>query len=352
MRLLVLLSAFLSLLSAACCFGDDNRNHRLAIRDSESGEWSFISPPGRSVSLAEWLPGSTALLVIEGEPQEAAGPAQPGGYFITVRELDGDVRWEVEGDMSDRQPLAAAGSPDGSEVAILRDTMGQGERSAFIEVRDAADGSVLRSSEEWVTQLTDGFTPYAAGVAWTSDGRLAVVSHHGGGSSNDLRWFDAASLEAQPGEPTEVSEVSVAASPVGSEVVVLGVRHPGGTHSLVLHGADGASRELPVGTGGNIAFDFAPGGEHLVLAHAERITIFDLETGDSHDIRDAQTQGICWGANGRIAIAWGSRLMSFAEDGSDLDTLVDLSGGRTARSPACSPDGRYLAFVVEPKYRD
>lgn len=339
-----------ALVGGGCFFDDDDRNQRLAVWGAETGDWRTVSPDGRTVSTVDWVPNSTGTLVVEGEPQNESGPAPPGGYFIAVREGDGKLRWEVEGGMSDRQPVAAAGSPDGSQVAVLRDTFGQQERRAFIEIRDAAGGDVLRSSAEWVTPLTEGPTPIAASIAWTADGRLAVVSHRGGGS-NDLLWFDAATLDPEPEQPTAAVEVFAVGSPDGTAVLVFGVVHPGGTPSLVLHRPGHEPREIAVRPG-NVAVDFGPDGRRFVLAHGERITIVDIETGDATDIRHAQTQGVSWGTNGRIAIAWGDKVVTFNDDGSGPQTIVNLSGGRTARSPAWSPDGTQLAFVVVPPYRD
>ena len=336
--------AAITFMALAC--GEDNRNHRLAIWDSDTEDWRFVSPEERSSHLSRWLSDGSGLLVAEAEP-----PAPPGGYLITRRDTSGDVRWEVEGSMEDRQPVAAAGSPDGSEVAVLRDSFVGRERRGFVEIRDAQSGEVRRSSQEWVTQLTAGATPAAADIVWTPGGRLAVISHRGGGF-NDLIWLDAADGLIVSSPATDFSEVWAIGSSSTNRVVVFAVDSGGPAHQLLVYDEYGASMPIEIGAGGNIAADFSPDGRRLVVAHDEQVAVIDLQTGETRVIRDARTQGISWGTDGRIAIAWGSKVMSFDEDGSDLETIVSLSGGRTARNPGWSPDGKHLAFIVEPKYRD
>ncbi len=344
--------AVVAALAFAACnsSGEDSRNHRLALWDAVSGDWRFISPAGRSSHEFEWLPDGSAMLVIEGESQ-GPGQARSGGYFLAVRELSGKVRWEVEGGMDDRQPVAATGSPDSTEVAVLRDTFGDGERTAFIEIRDAGSGQVLRSTETWITRLTSGAAPVAADIVWTPDGRLAVVSHRGAGF-NDLLWFDAGSMAAEPLRPTEASEVWAIGNAMNPKVLVFALSQPGGGSTLTLHEPGGPARDIDVGLGGNLAVDFSPDGTRLVVAYDEGIETIDLRSGERHILRGAFTYGISWGANRRIASAWGSDVITFDEDGSGLQTEVSLSGGRTARHPAWSPDGESIAFIVEPRYRD
>jgi hypothetical protein len=352
-RAVVLASTLLVALTCAACnpFGEDSRNHRLALWDAESGDWRFITPSGRSSHHAEWLADGSGLIVLEGEPQ-GTGPVQPGGYFLTVRDRAGKLRWEVEGDMADRQPVAGAGSPDGSEVAVLRDTFGNGERRAFIEVREAKTGTVKRSSEEWVTSLTEGATPAAADIVWTPGGLLAVVSHRGGGF-NDLLWFDADSLTLSKHDVTAAfSEVWVEGNSTNETIVSFAVEARGGGREMVIHDGPGSATPLETRTGGNFALDFSADGSRFAIAHGEVIELVEVLTGARHVIRDERTQGLSWGSNGKIAIAWGNRVVAFNEDGSGRDDLVTLSGGRSAREPAWSPDGTFLVFVVEPRYRD
>lgn len=330
--------AGLAMMSVAGCSEGDDRHQRLTVLDLETGKSRTVSSPDRTVHGAAWLPGSSALIVLEGET-------------LAVHEaVSGITRWHVSGTIQSRRPLAAAASPDGREVAVLRDSLSAGERRAELEFIDATTGKVLRTTREWVTPLTSGFTPDAGSVAWTASGRVAVVSHNGGGF-NDVRWFDAATAGAIGVEPTEGSEVFALAARVADRVVVFAVNHPAGPPVVTLY--DGtAARKLDIPAGGNFAVDFAPEGDRLAVAADGKVYLYGLTTGALTEIAAAMTQGISWGANGRIALAWGAEVYSIAEDGSSRRTEARVSGGRTVRHPVWSPDGKQLAFVVEPPYRD
>lgn len=339
---LVVLAGLATMSGAGCSEGDD-RHQRLTVLDLETGQSRTVSSPDRTVHAAASLPDSSALIVLEGET--------PGRYFLAIHETtSGNVRWDVSGTIEARRPLAAAASPDGREVAVLRDSLTAGERRGELEFIDATTGKVLRTTHEWVTPLTSGFTPDAGSVAWTPSGRVAVVSHNGGGF-NDVRWFDAATAGAIGVEPTEGSEVFALAARVDDRVVVFAVNHPAGPPVVTLY--DGtAARKLDIPAGGNFAVDFAPEGDRLAVAADGKVYLYGLTTGALTEIAAAMTQGISWGANGRIALAWGAEVYSIAEDGSSRRTEARVSGGRTVRHPVWSPDGKQLAFVVEPPYRD
>ena len=333
----VVLSA-LAMISAAGCSEGDDRHQRLTVLDLETGQSRAASSPDRTVHAAAWLPDSSALIVLEGET-------------LAVHEAaSGVVRWNVSGTIQSRRPLAAAASLDGREVAVLRDSLSAGERRAELEFIDATTGKVLRATHEWVTPLTSGFTPDAGSIAWTPSGRVAVISHNGGGF-NDVRWFDAATAGAIGVEPTEGSEVFALAARVDDRVVVFAVNHPAGPPVVTLY--DGtAARKLDIPAGGDFAVDFAPEGDRLAVAADGKVYLYDVTTGALTEIAAAMTQGISWGANGRIALAWGAEVYSIAEDGSSWRTEARVSGGRTVRHPVWSPDGKQLAFVFEPPYRD
>lgn len=349
---IVALVAFGSMATGGCgLVGDDDRNQRLAVWDAESGDWRYLTPASRSAFEAEWMANDSGVLVIEAVP---AGGALPEGKSLLVfRELSGRARWQVEGSMSDRQPVAGASSPDGREVAILRDSFGTEERVGVVEIVDAATGKVLRESAPWTTHLTAGASPAATDIAWLASGEIAVVSHSGSGF-NDLRWFQSSTLDlAVEVQPTTDSEVWLAHSLAGSLVAVFSISPYGPGSRLDFRSPSvGAERRIEVGTGGNIAADFSPDGQKLVIAHDEVVDVVDVGTDAVRKVRAAQTQGVSIGADGRIAIAWGSEMTVFGEDGSDLRQVVSLSDGKTARTPSWSPGGDSLAFFVEPRYRD
>lgn len=334
------LAALFALVLAGC--GDEDRNQRLAVLDLESGETRIVSDDDRTVSTAQWLPDSQRILVLEGET--------PGGYFLSLRDIwSGDAVWEVEGTMEDRQPLAMAPSPDGSQVAVLRDTFAGAHRRAQIEFVSAADGSVVRATDEWVTTQRLGVAPIAASVSWAASGQIALVSHHGDGL-NDLARLDPPQSDLR-WETTQESEVWVLMNAQGTRAITFGMGQPGPSR-LLLYEGDNAARELPIPFLGNFFAAFAPDGERLAVASAEKVFIYDCRDGLLHEIASARTQGISWGGNGRIAMAWGNEVFSIAEDGTDRQTLAKVGGGKSVRHPVWSPDGRKLAYVVEPKYRD
>lgn len=340
---LVLVAVSFAVAFTAC--GDDDRHQRLAVLDVASGKSRIVSGGDLTASTAQWMPDSQRVLVLEGET--------PGVYFLSLRDANtGKVRWKLQGTVQDRQPVAMAPSPDGSQVAVLRDTFGPHERSGQIEFVAATDGATLRTTAQWVTSITAGATPHVASVAWTSADSLAVVSHHGAGS-NDLLRLDMAAAGALDWTETEQSEVWALGNVASNRVVVFLSGSEGKTSKFLLYyGKEATGHAIPTPIVGNFFADFSPDGQRLAVASGERVYIFSFATWSAVEVAQAQTQGISWGSNGRIALAWGNEVFSIAEDGSDRKTLVKVGGGKTVRSPVWSPDGTKLAYVVEPKYQD
>lgn len=339
---LVVLAALFAVAITTC--GEDKRHQRLAVLDVASGKSRIVSADDRTVDTAQWMPDSEHVLVLEGET--------PGGYFLSLRDArTGDMVWELEGAMEADRPLAAAPSPDGDEVAVLRDSFGAGNRSGRIHFVDAATGQVKRETAPWVTQLTAGATPLAADVEWMSRSRLAVVSHHGAGF-NDLLRLDASAGGAFEWTTTEPSEVWALADAGSGRLVVYAIGQPGPPQLVLYYENEATGHAIPTPISGNFFASFSPDGQKLAVASGERVYIFSFANWSAVEVAQARTQGISWGSNGRIALAWGKEVFSMAEDGSDRRTLAKVGGGKTVRGPVWSPDGTKLAYVVEPKYRD
>lgn len=339
---LLVLAALFAVATTTC--GEDDRHQRLAVLDVASGKSRIVSADDRTVDTAQWMPDSQRVLVLEGET--------PGGYFLSLRNADsGRAVWELKGAMEADRPLAAAPAPDGDEVAVLRDSFGAGNRSGRIQLVDAATGQVKRETAAWVTELTAGVTPLAAGVAWTSEGMLVVVSHHGEGF-NDLLRLDASAGGTFEWTTTEPSEVWALADAGSGRLVVFAIGQPGPPQFVLYYEKEATGHAIPAPISGNFSASFSPDGQELAVASGERVYIFSFATWSAVEVARAQTQGISWGSNGRIALAWGNEVFSIAEDGGDRKTLVTVGGGKTVRSPVWSPDGTKLAYVVEPKYRD
>lgn len=337
--------ALLALLTAgAAGCSDGDRHQRLAVFDLESGKTRIVSADDRTVDTAQWMPDSRRVLVLEGET--------PGGYFLSLRDAaSGRAIWELTGSMDADRPLAAAPSPDGNEVAVLRDSFGSGERSGRIQFVDAATGRVIRETTPWVTRLTAGATPLAADMDWLSGDRLAVISHHGEGF-NDVLRMDASTEGKFEWTATEPSEVWALADAGSGRLVVFAIGQPGPPQIVLYYEKEATDHAIPAPISGNFSASFSPDGQELAVASGERVYIFSFATWSAVEVARAQTQGISWGSNGRIALAWGNEVFSIAEDGGDRKTLVTVGGGKTVRSPVWSPDGTKLAYVVEPKYRD
>ena len=329
--------AALALLGGAAGCDDYNPNQRLAVLDIENGRSRTISPADRSVSMAVWSPDSQSLLVQEGWAE---------GRAVVRREaVTGRRQWEVSGAWEEAAPAAAAFSPDGERVALLRfDFVGEAAGSA-LEMLDSDSGETRSEAPVWSVSAGVGpSVPVIHEVEWMSDGRIAVLGVRG--SLADLFILDPSEDWAVTTQPTVGHEGRMSASPKGGWIAVLG------DEGLVLHAGDGTASLIRDDVSGNVDFAFSPDGMQLVLASNARISVYDIAAGTWITVTEAHSNGVAWSPSGLITWASGPDVLTMLPDGSERAVVVHVDGGKSVRHPEWSPDGTKLAYVVEPPYRD
>jgi len=328
------------------CFSSDE-TQRLALFRMDSGDWRYLSD--RYPLDYVWMTGVEDLVLLESADQQ---------QILARRNLDGRTRWEAAIDYPESSYGGCGGavavSPEGDRIAYLAHSQGQAQGQAsqtgHVRVLNADDGLEADRSPDWTSDMSvSGAYPCANDLAWTSSGEVAVISHNGV-QINDLFWLDPGHSWAKRGETTVATEAQVAVHRgTGRAAVLASTRGSGLVLSLIE--PDGSTKEV-LSAGSIAGFDFSPDGTRLAVAADTRLLIIDATTGSTRDVGALQTQGLSWGANDRIAVAWGSEILSVRPDGSDRQVHVELNGGRTARGPLWSPDATSLAFVVVPRYRD
>ena len=191
---------------------------------------------------------------------------------------------------------------------------------------------MIRETTPWVTRLTAGATPLAADVDWLSGDRLAVISHHGGGF-NDLLRLDPSTGSEFEWTTTEPSEVWALADSGSGRLVVFAIGQPGPPQIVLYYEDEATGYPIPTPIAGNFFADFSPDGQRLAVASGERVYIFSFADWSAIEVAQAQTQGISWGSNGRIALAWGNEVFSIAEMQSLFD-LADVNAKASRLDPA------------------
>lgn len=327
----------LAVLAGVAGCHDYNPNQRLAVLDVESGRSKVISPSDRGVSTAVWSPDSESLLVQEGWAD--------GRAMVRRDATTGRKHWEVSGAWEEAAPAAAAFSPDGEQVALLRFNFAGQVSGSSVEMLDPESGEPRGEEPVWSVSAGVGpSVPAIHEVEWLSDGRLAALGVRG--SLADLFILDPAEDWAATTEPTVGHESRLSVAPKGGWLAVLG------DAELTLWAGDGTATVIRDGISGNIDFAFAPDGRQLVLASNVRISVYDIASATWRDVLEAHSNGVSWSPSGLITWAWGPDIFTIRPDGSDQQVLVHVDGGKSVRHPEWSPDGTKLAYVVVPPHRD
>ena len=248
---------------------------------------------------------------------------------------EGAQAWSVAGDkplykLEAGNARSVAFSPDGSLLAIS--WRSKDDRRGAVELRQAADGRLVRS-------FPDLFTTYS--VAFSPDGKLLAA-----GGSQDVRLYDVAS--GKPRWSLEVPGWLVRFSPDGKHLMVT-------TDRIELYSvADGAlSREL----GGWSEGAFSPDGKLFASPAAQAglaVQLWDTTTWQATSRLDKpstaqpqpQVHNLAFSPDGKRLVA---STNSGTADLWDLDTgrslrtfefAQTLDGGKAA----FSPDGKRLAI--------
>src|SRR5690606_18674332 len=109
----------------------------------------------------------------------------------------------------------------GARVALLRVAFGGQEAGTSVEMLDADSGETVGNAPVWsVSGGVGQFVPAISELAWTSDGRLAVLGVRG--SLADLFILDPAEDWTVTTEPTVGHESQLSASPEGGWLAVWG----------------------------------------------------------------------------------------------------------------------------------
>jgi Tol biopolymer transport system component len=265
------------------------------------------APPLRVRRRAGWLAAAAilALLTIAsipalwmGDENESAVPA-PARPAATVQLADAKVTEDVV------SAANAAFSPAFATVgsAVFYHT-GRGERSAILKADADESGALLR-----VTRVIDD---------------------------------EASNFHARP-------------SPDGSLIAFDSDRE--GTRAVYVADADGRNVRRVSGEGFAAVPGWSPDGRRLAFVRAERgrprvwnIWMLDLESGEqtritSHTV--GQPWGAAWFPDGQhIAYSHETRLVVRALHDAGARTFDSPVRGRLVRTPAVSPDGRFVIFQV------
>jgi WD40 repeat protein len=189
------------------------------------------------------------------------------------------------------EACSLAFDPAGTQLAI--------GRNGGIEVRSAADGSVLRSRETGFEGRT------GTRFAWSPDARLlACTVSTPGGNWGELLLIDAATLNTE--RKLDLPDVSAVAFAPGGTVLCAGSAD--GTVRLVSPGDGRVVRTIPAHNDFVSSVAFSPDGSRLATAGGNEGDVVVWDTSGDHFDRVARfhendfVASVAWSADGRRLI--------------------------------------------------